>query len=320
MSSMTIVHGRMSLQPDMEDSELSPGREPKGKGSKSNFLEDLLGQATFITSDGLWSREGSGSNDSGDTFESKTLLEFPDGSPKSARSRSPLSMARSHSPFSTATGDSDVDQLIADLKEQNDNLRQELDSMQQREVDLGYKLELAEDRLQREIVMFEENASLRSEEESRDDSYGSTRRSGSSAARESNYELQYSFTQNDEVQLLKEKLAETEEKLRIMSEKAAKSVRAQDPPDGQIEDLKARAVEAETKLVEREDDLVHLYKFTEDLEQKHEELHGKVIIHKNEADELRRQLAEKEQELEENNARLFSAESEINQWEKGSSR
>lgn len=318
--SSTDLYGRIGLA-EMGDTELSPGSEPNGKGSKSNFLEGLLGQASFIATEGLWTRT-SGSSDSAETFGIPSI-EFA-GSPRSARSRSPLSSARSRSPFSTATGESDVDRLIADLKEENDNLRYELDTMQQREFDLGFKLELAEDRLRKEIVMFEENASnasVRSGEESRDDnsSLGSGSRSSkrrtSAEIREStsNFELQYSFTQNDEFQFTKERLAETEEKLRVMTEKASKAVQPQE-----LEAALARAAEAERKLVEREDDMVQLYKFTEDLEEKHEELQGKVIIHKKEADDLRHQLAEKQQELEENVAQRLAAESEVAQWEKQS--
>jgi hypothetical protein len=208
------------------------------------------------------------------------------------------------------------------LKEQNDNLRYELDTMQQREFDLGFKLELAEDRLRKEIVMFEENASMKSGEESRDDnsSLGSGSRSSkkrtSPEMRESptsNFDLQYSFTQNDEVQFTKERLAETEEKLRVMTEKASKAVQPK-----QLDAALARAAEAERKLLEREDDMVQVYKFTEDLEEKHEELQAKVIIHKKEADDLRRQLAEKQQELEESVAQKLAAESEVAQWEKQS--
>jgi hypothetical protein len=323
--SSTDLYGRMGLA-EMGDTELSPGSESNGKGSKGNFLEGLLGQPTFISTEWLWTRT-SGSSDSAETFGLPSI-EFT-GSPRSARSRSPLSSARSRSPFSTETGESDVDRLIADLKEQNDNLRYELDTMQQREFDLGFKLELAEDRLRKEIVMFEENASnastsnaaVRSGDECRDDNSSlesgsrSSKRHTSPELREStsNFELQYSFTQNDEVQFTKERLAETEEKLRVMTEKASKAVQPKE-----LEAALARAAEAERKLVEREDDMVQLYKFTEDLEEKHEELQGKVIIHKQEADDLRRQLAEKQQELEENVAQRLAAESEVAQWEKQS--
>lgn len=299
------LHGRMGLS-DIGEAELSPVKE--AKGSKGNFLEGLLGdQANFITTDALWSR-ASGSDDSGDTFEIPSW-DFP-GSPKSGRSRSP---------FSTATGGSEVDQLIADLKEQNDNLRKELDTMQQREVDLGYKLELAEDRLQKEIVMFEESASLKSDE-SRDGNSQSSSKRSSPGIRESspNFELQYSFTQNDELQYTKEKLAETEEKLRQLSENTSKSAKGHSLSSRQLEDAIARANDAERKLLEREDDLVQLYKFTEVMENKHEELQKNVIIHKNEAEDLRRQLAEKQQELEETVAQKIAAESEVAQWEKHS--
>jgi len=299
--------------PDERRAESPTGNEPEGKESKGSFLEGLWGQTNFISTDALWKRGGSGSADSADTYE------FP-GSPKS------LTSGRSRSPFSTtvgASGESDVDMLIADLEKQNNALRNELDSMQQREVDLGFKLEMAEDRLKKEIHMFEESASGSLKSDERDETSTGSGKSGRQRReiRESasNFSLQYSFSHTDELQYTKERLAETEEKLRIILEEKAAAKSTQQPQDQlkeQLEEVTKRAEEAENKLLEREEDLVQLYRFTEDLETKHEELEGNVIIHKNEADELRRQLAEIKQELEENVATRIAAESEVAQWEK----
>lgn len=306
--------GSMDLSADMRVE--SP---TEGKKSKSDFLDGWLGQANFMTTDALWKDDKSGSADSADTYE------FP-GSPKSLGTGSLTSIGRSRSPFSSAfsaSGESDVDRLIADLKDQNDTLRNELDSMQQREVDLGFKLELAEDRLRKEIVMFEESASLKSDE--RDETSHSSGRSArqKQEIRESasNFSLQYSFSHADDLQYTKDKLAEAEEKLRRMSEeKAAMSAEAKpDPSNKQLEELTKKVEDGEKKLLEREEDLVQLYRFTEDMEMKQEELEGSVIIHKKEADELRKQLAETKKELEENVARRVAAESEVAQWEKESS-
>ena len=289
-------HGAMSFEGERVKSPT--GNEPKGKGSKSNLLEGFYGQSTFIATDALWSR-GGGSHDSAEDSVREFMSETP-GSPLSQSSRS------IRSPFATSSsvgGESDVDKLIADLKAQNESLLYELDSMQQKEVDLGLKLEMAEDRLRKEIVMFEENASLRSEEESRDESNGTGRSSRSGRAKlemresPSNFDLQYSFTQNDEfqyaneLQYTKERLAEMEAKLRQKEEN-------RDQQDGKLEEVTKRAAEVEKKLADREEDLVQLYRFTEDLEMKHDVLEGNVIIHKKEAEDLRRQLAETQKELD----------------------
>lgn len=311
-------YGVMSF--GVERVESPTGNEPKEEGSKSNFLEGFFGQATFISTDALWSRGGS--HVSAEESERELLATAP-GSPLSQSSRS------LRSPFAASSsegGESDVDKLIADLKAQNETLLYELNSMQQNEVDLGMKLEMAEDRLRKEIVMFEENASLRSEEESRDESHGSGRSSRSGRAKleirdsPSNFDLQYSFTQNDELQYTKERLAETDEKLRHREENMARSLPSpQDRHDRKLEEATKQVAEAEKKLAEREEDLVQLYRFTEDLEMKHDVLEGNVIIHKKEAEDLRRQLAETQKELDDTKKQKVAAESDVAEWKKKAS-
>ena len=281
--SLTMSYKDQSgLMPFIGKGDKSPESETNPRGSKINILGELLGQATFVATDALWSREQ-------EEDESETFDRFLN--PNSPQSSCP---SRSPSPCSLS-GESDVDRLILELKEQNDNLRSELDVVQQREVDLGHKLEQAEDRLHKEIIMFE-SGSLDREEDARDDISQESKRGASvSETRElahTNFDLQYSFTQNDELQFTKEKVAELEEKLRLCE-------KSTQPLKSKLEEATARAVEAEEKLAEREEDLVHLFRFTEDLEQKYEELQHTVVIHKEEADELRRQLAEgKQQERE----------------------
>jgi chromosome segregation ATPase len=136
----------------------------------------------------------------------------------------------------------------------------------------------------------------------------------------SNFDLQYSFTQNDELQYTKERLAETDEKLRHREENMARSLPSpQDRHDRKLEEATKQVAEAEKKLAEREEDLVQLYRFTEDLEMKHDVLEGNVIIHKKEAEDLRRQLAETQKELDDTKKQKVAAESDVAEWKKKAS-
>jgi hypothetical protein len=62
-----------------------------------------------------------------------------------------------------------------------------------------------------------------------------------------------------------------------------------------------------------------LYRFTEDLEMKHDVLEGNVIIHKKEAEDLRRQLAETQKELDETKKQKVVDESDVAEWKKKAS-
>jgi chromosome segregation ATPase len=227
--------------------------------------------------------------------------------------------------FSPATIDSSLEKFVADLRKQNESLKEELAGCHQREIDLGQKMEDAEVAFLREMMKLEA-ASIQREEDAREshqqelarlqqelDDLREVRETEQRAKREL-------ASVRDEMDLLEhtnEKLAKTEAKLRIARERIEQlgdvkealtreekahgasveecirldsELKALQPLRRQLEDYKTRAVDAEVKLAECKEDLKRLSQITGSLNSAQKEILKGARIHKDEAEELRRRL------------------------------
>ena len=233
--------------------------------------------------------------------------------------------------FSPATIDSSLEKLVADLRKQNEMLRQERDSFQQREADLGQKLEESEITFRKEMIKLE-STFLQREEDAREDHEQEMSRLQRELdelreAHETQERTQQELASvRDEMDLLthtKDKLAETEEKLRICRERIEQlsdvkealvreeeahgagsveeclrlenELKALQPLRRQLEDYKTRAVDAEVKLVECQEDLKRMSQITGNLNSAQKDILKGARMHKEEADELRRRLLDGEE-------------------------
>jgi chromosome segregation ATPase len=215
--------------------------------------------------------------------------------------------------------------LIADLREQIKIIKQELDSSQKREQNLMQCLE-DNDAKFREEMMTLESISRRPEEDTRDD-YRQEIARLQTETRDAHEELerQMMATINDQPDVLRHtegKLAETEEKLKVCRERLEKmaevkkslkreeqahiatveefhhlqkELKSMQPLKRQLGEYKKRATDAEQKLVEREEELKVMCQITEDRERRQEEILADSRGHKEDAEELRRQLVAKEE-------------------------
>lgn len=231
--------------------------------------------------------------------------------------------------FSPATVDSSFDKLVADLRKQNQSLKEELACYQQREADLGQKMEDAEVTFRKEMLKLE-STSMQREEDARKSHQQELARlqqelDNLKEARETEERAQRELASvRDEIDLLehtKEKLAETEEKLRIARERIEQigdlkealireeeahgasveeclrlenELKALQPLRRQLEDYKTRAVDAEVKLAECKEDLKRMSQITGSLSSAQKEILEGARIHKKEAEELRRRLLDEE--------------------------
>jgi chromosome segregation ATPase len=215
--------------------------------------------------------------------------------------------------------------LIADLSEQNETLKKELDSSRQREFDLQQRLEHKEDDFRREMMILE-SISIRREGETRDDYQQEIARL-QMEVRDAYAKIERQTKSSIDAQTAalhhaEEKLAETETKLMvceerleklgdvkkmlILEEKAhiasveechrlEKEFKSMQPLKHQLEEYKNRTIEVEQIIVEREKELKVIYQVAEDLERRNDEVEKTAIAYKEEAEELRCQLLEKEE-------------------------
>jgi chromosome segregation ATPase len=231
--------------------------------------------------------------------------------------------------FSPATIDSSLEKLVADLRKQNDSLKEELVGCQQREIDLGQKIADSEVVFRKEMMKLEA-ASMQREEAARESHQQELARLRQDLddlreARETEERAQRELASvRDEMDLLehtKEKLSETEEKLRITRERLEhlgdvkealareeeahgasveecirldNELKALQPLRRQLEGYKTRAVDAEVKLAECKEDLKRLSQITGSLNSAQKEILKGARIHKEEAEELRRRLLDEE--------------------------
>ena len=235
--------------------------------------------------------------------------------------------------FSPATVDSSLEKLVSDLRKQNQSLKEELACFQQREVDLGQKMEEAEVRFRKEMLKLE-STSMHREEAAQEFHQQELARlqqelDNLKEAHETEERARRELASvRDEMDLLehtKEKLAETEEKLRIARERIEQlgdikealireeeahgalveeclrlenELKALQPLRRQLEDYKSRAVDAEVKLAECKEDLKRMSQITGSLSSAQKEILEGARIHREEAQELRRRLLDENVEHE----------------------
>lgn len=249
--------------------------------------------------------------------------------------------------FSPGTIDAALDTMVDDLRRQNDNLQQDLDVSQKRESELSSKIQDMENRLKRDMMKLE-SAALRKAEEARADHYAEITRLQYELEDLQDIKIKEEIAQRqlgnarDEIDLLEhtaEKLAETEEKFRkcrermeqlgdvkdaLRREEEAHSasveeclrleneLKALQPLRRQLEDYKRRAIDAEVKLAECQEDLKHLTNISQNLTSAHKELLKGAKIHQEEAEELRKRLYEDESTAEGSASAIGEGISELN--------
>ena len=254
-----------------------------------------------------------------DSFAS-SAPSFPGYTPQRRQSR--LSV---ESLFSPTTIDSTLETLVAHLRKQNESLKQELATSQQREADLNHKVQENEVLFRKEMMKLE-STSLQREEDARmahSEECAALRleleqvKTALETEQREHKELESVRDEMDLLQHTKEKLAETEEKFRICRqrieqlgdvkealtrEEEAHSASVEEclrlqnelktlqPLRRQLEDYKTRAVEAEVKLSECQADLKRMELVSGNLSSAQKEILQGAKIHKEEAEELRRRL------------------------------
>jgi len=325
---MIIERGRSVGSPPASAAAQAPRETPRKSGSKRNLEETCSDDDASATSERPAKQPSSGSDRSvankswngNDSIASPPVFAGYTPQRKSGGRR--LSV---ESLFSPATIDSTLENLVTDLRKQNESLQQELATSQQREAELGQKMED-----NRKEMMKLEFTALQREEDARE-----AHARESSALRLELEELKVAFeteqrahkeleSVRDEMDLLKhtkEKLAETEEKLRICRERIEQlgdvkealtreeeahgvsveeclrlqnELKTLQPLRRQLEDYKTRAVEAEVKLSECQADLKRMEQVTGNLSSAQKEIVEGAKLHKEEAEELRRRLMEEE--------------------------
>ena len=232
--------------------------------------------------------------------------------------------------LSPSVANSHVDKLIADLREQNEGLKKELEGSQQREYQVGKALERLEDKFHKEMMKLE-SISMQREVDTREAYQQEIVRlrkelDGLRGVQEECARLEGTSAYK-EIKLLEEankklseKLTETQEKLGVSNERIerladAKAALAQSLAqeeearaasvqecfrlEKEIESLnrqngyyKTRALESEMKLEESQEEFKRVSEIAQDLNNEKEELLLSVSIHKEDADSLRHQLLE----------------------------
>jgi chromosome segregation ATPase len=240
-------------------------------------------------------------------------------------------VAKREDPFTSPSVDSYVDKMIVDLREQNKLLKQELDSTQKREVELGKQIESSQDKLRKEMIKLDSTL-LQRVEDVRDDYERQivSLKEEISSLREANekleqHELESALVRKEELELAQARLAATEEKLELCKERVKETsdiknalLREEKAHSASVEEChrlknelktiqtlknelekqKTRAVDAESELTEREEDLVKLLSSTQEVEDRNKKLTRELSECKEEAEDLRRQLAQEEQSTE----------------------
>jgi chromosome segregation ATPase len=227
--------------------------------------------------------------------------------------------------FSPATIDSSLEKMVKDLRKQNDALQSELKSAQDREMGLGQKMQDMEATF-RKTTMKLESEVLRREEDTRveyEAKLAEMQQELDDLRNEQELESQARqelASMQEDVELLehtKAKLAETEAKLQKCRERLeelgdakealqreeeahSKSVeeclrlsnelKALQPLKRQLEEYKTRAVHAEVKLAECQEDLKRLEQTSNTISSANKELLKGVQLQQKEAEELRRRL------------------------------
>lgn len=263
----------------------------------------------------------------------KETLTLPGGALVSSPQESQFfpAVAGPEDRFTSPSVDSYVDNMIVDLREQNKLLKQELDSTQQREVELGKQIESSQDKLRKEMIKLDSTL-LRRVEDVRDEYERQifSLKEEVSSLREANEKLEQrevdsALVRKEELELAQARLAATEKKLELCKERVKETsdikkalLREEEAHSASVEEChrlenelksmqtlknklekqKERAVEAESELAEREEDLVKLFSSTQEVEDSNKKLTRELSECKEEAEDLRRQLAQKEQSTE----------------------
>jgi chromosome segregation ATPase len=251
----------------------------------------------------------------------------PSGFSPLRKRRSPGSQTSFHSVFSPATVDPSMERKIEDLTRRNTSLMIDLEKSTTREANLAIKMQELEMRVRRDMMKIE-SESLRSLDEANEahEKELATLREELYALQDIRDREQKANREvvklRDELDLLehsKEKLAETEEKLRkcrerlehltdvrdcLKREEEAHSasvaeclrleneIKSMQPLRRQLEEYKARAVEAEFQLVECQEDLKRATDISKSLNSAHEELIGGARSFQEEAEVLRKKMSE----------------------------
>lgn len=228
--------------------------------------------------------------------------------------------------FSSPAVDPYIDKIITELREENENLKQELERSHLLESDLGQQLERSVEKFRKEMMKVD-SASMRHIDDVRDDyeQVISILKQEVSTLRSTNDELvqrqlDSQLVSRDVLERVEERLAETQEKLgmcnkrieelssvkkALLLEEEAHSasveachrleneLKSVKPLKHKPEKYKSRLMETERQLTEREQNLKEAFKVRQETEQKHELLSEEVSYLKKEADDLRCQLAER---------------------------
>jgi chromosome segregation ATPase len=249
--------------------------------------------------------------------------------------------------FSPGTIDAALDTMVEDLRRHNENLQVDLEVSQKRESDLSSKIQDLESRLKRDMIKLE-SAALRKAEEARADHEAEITRLRYQLEDLQDVKVREEVAQRelanvrDDMDLLAhttEKLAETEEKFRkcrdrleqlgdvkdaLKREEEAHSASVEEclrlenelktlqPLRRQLEGYKRRAIDAEVKLAECQEDLKRLTNISQNLTSAHKELLTGSKMQQEEADELRRRLYESESTQDDRTATLGEGISELN--------
>ena len=233
--------------------------------------------------------------------------------------------------FSPRTIENALGNIMEDLRIQNETLNTELETSQQREMELGAKIQEMEQSVRKQMMKVESEA-YRNKEESRVDHEEEIKRLQEELKslqkvkeQEENAQLELARVR-DEIDLLKhtkDRLAETEEKFRMCRERLEElsevrealkreeqahaasveeclrldnDVKTLQPLRRQVEEYKTRAVDAEVKLAECQEDLKKVSHLSKHLSSAHKELLQGAKLHKEEAEELRKRLYEEDQQ------------------------
>lgn len=253
----------------------------------------------------------------------------PSGFTPIRKRRSPGSQTSFHNVFSPGTLDPSLERKIDDLRSKNASLLIDLEKSTTREANLAIKMQELEMRVRRNMMKVE-SESLRSLDEAneahekevaalREELYAL--QDISDREHRAHREV---IKLRDELDLMehsKEKLAETEEKLRKCRERLEQLADVRDclkreeeahsasvaeclrleneltsmqPLRRQLEEYKARALEAEFQLVECQEDLKRATEISKSLNSAQEELIGGARSFQQEAEGLRKKLSEEE--------------------------
>lgn len=334
---MIIEKGQTTVAgspPATDETKVTP---QKRSGSKRNLEETSSDdEKQSATSERSAKRPSSddrsvGNNKSWDADDSFVSASVLPGHTPQQRRKSRLSV---ESLFSPTTIDSTLENLVTDLRKQNESLKQELAASQQREAELGQKMEEAQVSFRKEMMKLE-SSSLQREEDAREahkqeaaalqvqlEEY----KAALETEQRAHQELESVRDEMDLLQHTKTKLSETEEKLRICRERMEQlsdvkealtreeqahstsveeclrlqnELKTLQPLRRQLEDYKTRAVEAEVKLTECQAELKRMEQVTGSLSSAQKEIMAGAKLHKEEAEQLRRRLLEEGEAPEE---------------------